>query len=340
MEIDTTLSGHPDVRASARRAADTGYDGLWTAEVQNDPFIALTLAATVTERPKLGTSVALALARNPMSLASTAHGLQALTGGRLLLGLGTQVRAHITRRYSMPWSRPAARMREFVLAMRSIWDCWADGGPLDFRGEFYTHTLMPPTFIPEPHGLGAPKVLLAGVGTAMTAVAGEVADGFLSHGFTTERYLREVTLPALRNGPRGASADFQVVGMPMLAVGDTDDELQRALEKVRSQVAFYGSTPAYRAVLGLHGWDDLGERLHRLSQQGEWDRMTALVDDEVLRTFAVVGRPAEVAEELMRRFGDVFTRCSVHTTYPVAPELLDEIAAAVRSQGARAEEPA
>ncbi|GAA2866938.1 LLM class F420-dependent oxidoreductase [Pseudonocardia halophobica] len=336
MKIDTSLplAGPADPREAARHAEEAGYDGLWAAEVKHDPFVALTLAATVTERAELGTSIALAFARNPMSLAATANDLQVLSGGRLLLGLGTQVRAHITRRFSMPWSQPAARMREFVLALRAIWECWADGTRLDFRGEFYSHTLMTPMFVPEPHGFGAPKVLLAGVGEAMTRTAAEVGDGFLCHGFTTERYLREVTVPALRQGRGGELGDFQLVGLPMIATGRTEEELARAVAGVRAQIAFYGSTPAYRGVLDLHGWGALGEELHGLSKQGEWERMGTLIDDDVLDAVAVVGEPEEIAPELLRRYGDLFSRCSLYTPWDADAALVTGIAADVRTGAA------
>ena len=336
MKIDTglPLAGPADPREAARHAEEAGYDALWAAEVKHDPFVALTLAATVTERAELGTSIALAFARNPMSLAATANDLQVLSGGRLLLGLGTQVGAHITRRFSMPWSRPAARMREFVLALRAIWECWADGTRLDFRGEFYTHTLMTPMFVPEPHGFGTPKVLLAGVGEAMTRTAAEVADGFLCHGFTTERYLREVTVPALRRGRGGELGDFQLVGLPMIATGRTEEELARAVAGVRAQIAFYGSTPAYRGVLDLHGWGALGEELHALSTQGEWERMGTVIDDAVLNAVAVVGEPEVIAPELLRRYGDLFSRCSLYTPWDADAALVTGIAADVRKGAA------
>ncbi|MEU7817513.1 TIGR03617 family F420-dependent LLM class oxidoreductase [Pseudonocardia sp. NPDC049154] len=338
MKIDTglPLAGPADPREAARHAEEAGYDALWAAEVKHDPFVALTLAATVTERAELGTSIALAFARNPMSLAATANDLQVLSGGRLLLGLGTQVRAHITRRFSMPWSRPAARMREFVLALRAIWECWADGTRLDFRGEFYTHTLMTPMFVPEPHGFGTPKVLLAGVGEAMTRTAAEVADGFLCHGFTTERYLREVTVPALRRGRGGELGDFQLVGLPMIATGRTEEELARAVAGVRAQIAFYGSTPAYGGVLDLHGWGALGEELHALSTQGEWERMGTVIDDAVLNAVAVVGEPEMIAPELLRRYGDLFSRCSLYTPWDADAALVTGIATELR-QGAAEE---
>jgi probable F420-dependent oxidoreductase len=323
-----------DPRPQARRTQAAGYDGLWLSEVRHDPFVALTLAATVTDRLELGTSIAVAFARNPMSTAVLAHDLQALTGGRLLLGLGTQVRAHITRRFSMPWSRPAARLREYVLALRAIWRAWETGEPLEFAGEFYTHTLMPPAFVPEPHAFGPAPVLLAGVGPGLTEVAGEVADGFLPHGFTTERYLRAVTLPALHRG-RDRSADpgapLTVCGSPMIVTGRTDREERAAATAVRAQIAFYGSTPAYRPVLEQHGWGGLGDELHALSRAGRWPDMSALIGDDVLQAFAIVAAPERVAAELECRYGDLFDRITLSLPYPVDDEVLDRMAAGVRA---------
>jgi probable F420-dependent oxidoreductase len=335
MRIDTMLpSGTPDPRAAAAQAECDGYDGVWASEIRHDPFLSLGLAATATDRITLGTAIALSFARNPMSTAVLANDLQALSGGRLLLGLGTQVRAHITRRFGMPWSRPAARMRDYVLAMRAIWACWYDGIPLDHRGEFYEHTLMTPMFTPEHHGHGAPGVLLAGVGEAMTIVAGEVADGFLCHGFTTEAYLREVTLPALERGrARGGAglSGFDIVGSPFVVVGRTEEEMAAAVASVRGQLAFYASTPAYRPVLERHGWGELGDELHALSRAGRWSELGGRLDDDVVRAFAIVGEPAEVGREYARRFGDVFTRASICTPYPADPTLLAEVADAVRA---------
>jgi probable F420-dependent oxidoreductase len=226
-------------------------------------------------------------------------------------------------------------MREYVLAMRAVWDSWYTGAPLDFRGEFYSHTLMSPMFVPEQHGFGAPRVVVAGVGEAMTEVAGEVADGFLPHGFTTERYLREVTVPALLRGRARRGLDlegFAVCGGPMVVTGGTEEEQAAVAEQVRGQIAFYGSTPAYRPVLELHGWGVLGDELHELSRAGRWAEMGGLVSDEVLRTFAVVGTPDEVGPEIVRRFGDVLTRVTLY-----APSLpFPEIAEAIRA-GATAE---
>lgn len=336
MKVDLTLSatGPVDQRAAAEEAEHAGYDGVWAAEVKHDPFLALGLAATVTERAELGTAIALAFARNPMSVASLGHDLQAVSRGRLILGLGTQVKAHVTRRFSMPWSHPAPRMREFVLAMRAIWDCWNNDVPLGFRGEFYSHTLMTPMFTPHPHPYGPPRVLLAGVGETMTEAAGEVADGFLCHGFTTERYLREVTLPALRRGRRrtgGVLDGFEVAGNPLIVTGRTEEELIASGQAVRRQIAFYGSTPAYRPVLELQGWGALGDELHRLSREGHWPQMGELVDDEVLNAFAVVGEPDHIAPELLRRYGDLLTRLTLYTPYDIDAQIAAQVANAVRT---------
>jgi probable F420-dependent oxidoreductase len=323
-----------DPRPLARRAEAAAYDGLWLSEVRHDPFLAAALAATVSERLELGTSIAVAFARSPMSTAVLAHDLQALTGGRFVLGLGTQIKAHIARRFSMPWSQPAQRLREYVHALRAIWLAWASGDQLDFAGEFYTHTLMPPMFVPEPHPFGPPPVFLAGVGPALTEVAGEVADGFLPHGFTTERYLRAVTLPALQRG-RARSAEpgapISVCGAPMIVTGRTEPERLAAAAAVRAQLAFYGSTPAYRPILELHGWGELGTAQHALSRAGRWADMPALIDDDVLDAFAVVAEPGQVVPELERRFGTVFDRLTLSLPYPVDDDVVDEIASGVRA---------
>lgn len=332
LRIDVALppAAHVDQRDAARTAERAGYDGLWVGEITHDPFLMLSLAATVTDRIDLGSSVALALARSPMTLAISANDLQAVSGGRFRLGLGSQVKAHITRRFGMPWSRPAARMREFVLAMRAIWDCWAGERELDFDGEFYRLSLMPPQFVPPAHGYGPPPVLLAAVGAAMTQTAAEVADGLLCHGFTTAAYLDEVTLPALRRSRDGGLDGFEVVGHPMIVTGRSEREMATATAEVRAQIAFYASTPAYRPVLAVHGWEELGEELHRLSRLGRWAEMPGLVDDTVLDAFAVTGEPRAVAAGLRRRYAGRFTRCVLHTAYDPGPGVLEEITERVR----------
>ncbi len=308
--------------SSAKELEEAGYSGIWTAETSHDPFFPLLLAAEHTETVELGTSIAVAFARNPMVLANIGYDLQAYSKGRFVLGLGSQIKPHITKRFSMEWSKPAARMREMVLAIRAIWDTWNNGTPLNFRGDFYTHTLMTPFFNPGPNPYGDAKIFLAGVGELMTEVAGEVCDGFICHGFTTEKYLREVTIPALERGRAKAGKTmegFEVVGPSFVVTGSDENELTAASQGTRQQIAFYGSTPAYRPVLDIHGWGGLQDELNTLSKQGKWVEMGNLVDDEILNTFAVVGEPEQIAPELHRRYGDVIQRISFYAPYKSDP---------------------
>ncbi|MDT5146865.1 MAG: hypothetical protein QOC58_1510, partial [Mycobacterium sp.] len=255
-------------------------------------------------RLELGTNIAVAFARNPMIVANIGWDLQSYSQGRFVLGLGTQIQPHIEKRFSMPWSHPARRMREFVSALRAIWSAWADGTKLRFEGDFYTHKIMTPMFTPEPNPYPAPKVFIAAVGEAMTEMCGEVADGHLGHPMVSKRYLDEVTMPALLRGMQRSGRshnDFQVSAEVMVATGRNDAELSAATAAVRKQIAFYGSTPAYRRVLEVHGWGDLQTELHRLSLQGGWDEMGLLIDDEMLAAFAVVGPVDTVAAALRSR---------------------------------------
>ncbi len=327
MKVDTGISG--SISNAGGRAAELearGYSGLWTAETAHDPFLPLAVAAERTSEIELGTSIAVAFARNPMLLANIGWDLQALSQGRFVLGLGSQIKPHITKRFSMEWSSPAARMREMVQAIRVIWDTWENGTKLAFRGEFYKHTLMTPFFTPDASELGdfgLPKIFLAGVGELMTEVAGEVCDGFFCHGFTTEKYLREITIPALEKGRTAAGKsmdDFQIVGPSFVVTGTTDEEMEQAATGTRQQIAFYGSTPAYRKVLDVHGWGGLQDELNTLSKQGKWEKMGTLIDDEILNTFAVVGPPEAIAPELERRYGDVVDRISFSAPYESDPE--------------------
>jgi probable F420-dependent oxidoreductase len=325
MLVDVRLDGALATAGSEASAVErSGFDAAWVAEAGNDPFLAIALAAEHTSHIQLGTAVAIAFARSPMTVAQTAWQLNNESDGRFLLGLGSQVKAHIERRYSMPWSRPAARMREFVLALHAIWSSWSTGEPLAFSGEFYTHTLMSPMFAPAPNPVGAPRVFIAAVGPLMTEAAGEVADGLRVHGFTTERHLREVSLPAIDRGlaksGRGRDA-FEISYPVMYATGHDDEEIDAAVLATRRQLAFYGSTPAYRSVLDLHGWGDLQPDLYALARQGEWTQMGALIDDEVLDAFAVVGTVPEVARQVLTRYGDVVDRISLHQPYGSRPEV-------------------
>ncbi len=312
-----------DAAANAAVAAERdGYDGWWAFETQIDPFLGCAVAAERTERVDIGTSIVVAFARNPMTVALQANDVHALSGGRFTLGLGSQIKPHITRRYSMPWSKPAARMREFILAIRAIWECWATDGQLDFQGDFYTHTLMAPFFNPGPNPHGNPRIMLAAVGPLMTQAAGEVADGVLCHAFSTERYMREATLPALEKGfaKAGRTIDgFEITAPAFVVARDTEQELADGSALVKQQIAFYGSTPAYRPVLDLHGWGDLQDDLQAMTKRGEWDRMGDLIDDEVLHTFAVIGTPDHAFAELKKRYGDICTRITL-----TLPEERDE----------------
>jgi len=310
--------------AAAADQEALGFDGIWAAETNHDPFLALTLAAEHTDRVELGTSIAVAFARNPMTLAQTAYNLNAFAEGRFRLGLGSQIKAHITRRFSMPWSHPAPRMREFVLAMQAIWASWSEGTTLDFRGDFYEHTLMTPFFDPGPNSFGAPPVFLAAVGELMTKVAGEVADGMLCHGFTTESYMRDITLPALGAGLDASGrtrADVQLSLPAFVVTGANEEEMAAAASGVRGQIAFYGSTPAYRGVLEHHGWGDLQTELKPLSKEGRWAEMGERIDDDMLETFAVVAEPDAVGDALLARFGDLVDRISFYAPYRSAPGL-------------------
>jgi probable F420-dependent oxidoreductase len=300
--------------SAAATAEELGFDGWWAPETQADAMISCAVAAERTERLQLATGVAVAFARNPMALAMAANDVQALSGGRFVLGLGSQIKPHITRRFSMPWSHPAPRMREFILAVRAIWSSFETGERLDFKGDFYTHTLITPFFNPGPNPYGPPGLVLAAVGPKMTEVAGEVADGIMIHGFCTERYLREVTLPALERGAAraGRTLDgFEVTAPGFVVAHDSEEVRDAGAAMVRSQIGFYGSTPAYRAVLELHGWGELQDELHALTLRGAWDQLPAAVSDEVLNAFAIIGTPEEAAAELLRRYGDVATHVTL-----------------------------
>jgi probable F420-dependent oxidoreductase len=320
MKVDFTLSGEPGDGDLAAAAELRRYDGIWLPEITHDPFPLLAVAASRTETIELGTAIAVAFARNPMSMALVANDLQMYSGGRFLLGVGSQIKPRITKRFSMPWSAPADRMREYVLAMREI-HSWATGELLNFVGEFYTHTLMTPFFNPGLSPYGNPPIILAGVGPRMTQVAGEVADGFFVHGFTTERYMRETTLRALRLGRAAVGNDnldgFAISGLPFIVTGPDEKHVRAADAATRKQIAIYGSTPAYRPVLEMHGWGQLGEELNQLSKRGEWDQMGRLITDEMLHEFAIVAPPDQVAERLLTRYGDVFTRTGFYAPYSV-----------------------
>jgi probable F420-dependent oxidoreductase len=322
LRLDVTFGGRPEEAvAGIEEAERRGVDRALVSETAHDPFQQLAVAASRTPRIELGTGVAIAFSRTPMTLAHSAWDLQRGSGGRAVIGLGSQVAPHITRRYGMPWSSPAARMREFVGATRAIWQSWQTGDRLSFRGDFYTHTLMTPMFDPGPLPQGPPRVLVAAVGPLMAQVAGEVGDGVICHPLTSAAYLTDRLLPHVRRARDEAEAKadasgltlrpFEVAGSVLTATGRTEEELAASVAGIRERIAFYASTPSYRPVLEHHGWGGLHEELHRLSVRGRWQEMGPLVDDEVLDAFAVVGEPAEVARTIGARYRAVLTRVSV-----------------------------
>ena len=315
LKVDAAVvSRLAQVPAGAHTLERRGYDGCWTAEVSHDPFLPLTLAAEHTTRIELGTSIAVAFARNPMTVAQIGWDLQDYSQGRFILGLGSQIKPHIEKRFSMPWSKPVARMHEFVLALREIWSCWREDTRLQFEGQFYTHTLMTPMFVPPAHPHRDPKVFVAAVGDRMTEMCGEVADGILAHAFSTQRYVREVTLPTLSRGLERSGrvrGDIEVASPLFVVTGRDDAELKAAAAATRKQIAFYASTPAYRGVLELHGWGDLHTELHRLSRDGDWDGMGSLIDDTILGEFAVVAPLDEIAAKIRSRCDGLIDRVLV-----------------------------
>jgi probable F420-dependent oxidoreductase len=339
VKIDAFLRGGlAEASAEAAAAQASGYDGVHSAELGHDPFLLLGQAVGGAPGLEFGTSIAIAFARSPMTVAYSAWDLQALTGGRFYLGLGSQVKAHIERRFSMPWSRPAARMREYVLALRAIWQSWQDGSKLDFDGEFYRHTLMTPMFSPGPLASGPPRVLIAAVGEEMTRVAGEVADGLIAHSFTTRRYLEEVTLPAVRAGlARGggdAEKEFELAYTPFVVTGADEESMAASAAVARERIAFYASTASYRGVLELHGWGDLQTSLNALARQGEWREMGGLIDDGMLGAFAVVAPLDELPAAYARWVGGLADRTGFTPPDGVDADATAELVAAVRTTAA------
>lgn len=314
MRVDGGLTAELDqVDGNIRDLEEMGYDGALCAETSHDPFLPLALAARESERIELMTSIAVAFARSPMTLANIGHDLNQYSKGRFIMGLGSQIRPHITKRFSMPWHSPAKQMKELISAMRAIWSCWHEGTKLDFRGEYYQHSLMTPMFTPTNTEYGPPRVFLAAVGPLMTQVAGEVADGVIIHAFTTEKYLRETTLPNIEKGLAAGGRkrqDFQIAYPCFVVTGTDEESFARARETVTRQIGFYGSTPAYRPVLESIGAGELQPVLNTLSKEGKWAEMGELITDDLLREFAVVGEPKDVAPEMLRRYGDVVDRCS------------------------------
>ena len=340
MHVATTVPTEDPGRAGELFAEleRIGYDSGFSFESKHDPFLPLALASQTTSRLRLGTAVAIAFARNPMVLAGVGYDLQRLTEGRFVLGLGSQIRPHIENRFSETWSRPAARMRELVLAVRAIWDCWEGHSELRFEGEFYHHTLMTPAFDPGPSPQGPPPVFIGGFGPRMIEVAGEVADGLIVHPFNTRRSLEELVLPALARGRLAADrADgaVELMWVMMVVTWSTDEEHDIAMRSVRDQLAFYGSTPAYAPVLELHGHEGLHHELNRLSKQGRWADMATLVPDDLVEEVAVVGPRGEIAEKIRARADGVTDRVGLVNNRNPDPGLFADIVADLHGRDSR-----
>jgi len=337
VRIHTMLAGLEEAAANARRLEALGVDGAFTFEGPQDVFTPLVLAAAATSRLELMTNVAIAFPRNPVQLAHQANDLQTLSHGRFTLGLGVQIRAQVERRYGVPFDRPIARMRELVGALRAVFDTWEHGVPLDFQGEFYHHTLMPPMFDPGPNPYGRPPVYLGALGPQMTRLAAEVADGLLVMPFNSRRHFAERTLPMVDEGLARAGrsrADLDLVGEVIVCCGRTEEEQVAADEATRWLLSFYASTPSYRPVLEAEGWGDLQPELRALTREGRWDELPGRIEPTMLSTLAARGTPAEVAADIRGRFGDRVDQVGFYTPYAVAEDVLGELVDALRADPA------
>ncbi|MFT5032254.1 MAG: putative F420-dependent oxidoreductase, partial [Bacteroidia bacterium] len=299
------------------------FDGLMVAEIAHDPFPALTIAAYESEKLELRTSIALALARNPMSMAYMAHELNALSEGRFTLGMGSQIRAHITRRFCMPWYGPAKQMKEYVEALKAIWDCWYDGKALNYEGEHYQYDLMTPEFVPTNIEYGRPRIAVAAVGPLMTKTVAQVADGIIVHSFCSRKHLQEVVVPSIERHLADAGRnreDFEIQYAPFMATGETEEAIAKAKEEIRYRIGFYGSTPAYRTVLETHGWGDLQTELRALTKENRWQDLGSLVTDEVLEAFTCSGEPVQMAAQMRDWFDGKIDRTTIGSE--LSPEIV------------------
>ena len=321
MKFDATLPniGLHSVPAIAKAAEEIGFDALWTQETQHDPFLPCALIAEHTARLHCGTAIAVSFARSPANLAYTAWDLAAQSNGRFILGLGTQVKAHIERRYGQPWPESVTgKLREQIQVIRALWDCWQNGTKLNYRGEYYKITLMSPFFTPPPlpmgegRGEGLIPIYIAGVNTGLAKLAGELCDGFHVHPFHSVRYLREVILPAIEEGTKKESRKREDIAVSVtLFVATTPEEINFA----RQQISFYASTPSYRTVMDLHGWSDIAEKLSAHAARGEWTQMPRLVTDEMLNEFAVVTEDGKLADELKKRYEGIADRLALYIPF-------------------------
>ena len=326
MKLDVGMLTHdlktiPDY---ARRVEAMGYDCLWSSETQHDPFLPLAVAASVTSKIKLGTAIAVAFPRSPMVLAQLAWDLQKASDGRFILGLGTQVKGHNERRFSVKFESPGPKMREIVLALGTIWDCWQNGTKLNFKGQFYRFDLMTPFFNPGPIEHPKIPVYIAGVNQYMCRIAGEVCDGLHVHPFNSPKYLREYVHPAVNEGLKTSGRKretFTYITSTFVVVGDTDQEVALTRQSVKQQVAFYASTRTYEPVLAAHGWQDLAPALHRKSVEGDWKGMADLITDEMVDAFAVTGTYATIGQKIRERYTGLLDRTSLYQ--PWQPGLAD-----------------
>ncbi len=317
MKLDVGMLTHEltSIPAYARKVEALGFDCLWSSETQHDPFLPLAVAATVTSRVKLGTAIAVAFPRSPMVTAHIAWDLQRASAGRFILGLGSQVKGHNERRFSVKFESPAPKMREIVLALRAIWDCWQNGTKLSFKGQFYRFDLMTPFFNPGPIAQPKIPVYLAAVNAAMCRVAGEVCEGLHVHPFNSPTYLRDYVQPAVDEGlgrAGRARRDFTYATSTFVVIGDTEDEIRPARQAVRQQIAFYASTRTYEPVLAAHGWQDLVPHLHRKSVEGDWAGMASLITDEMIDTYAVTGSYDTIAARLQQRYAGLLNRTAFY----------------------------
>jgi probable F420-dependent oxidoreductase len=318
VKFDARLSSEgPDALATgatSRWAEEIGVAGLWAGENKHDSFLPLAVAADNTSRIQLGTAVAIAFSRSPMVTAQLAWDLQRRSGGRFLLGLGTQVKPHVERRFSMPWDRPVARLRDYVAAVRAIWHSFQNGEPLRYEGRFYRHTLLPPVFNPGPIDSPDIPISVAGVSPGLIRLAGEVCDGLHVHPFHSPAYVRNVVLAELEEAATAAGRDPSGVELStsvFVVTGDTERERERQRAAVRSRIAFYASTPAYRVVLDIHDWGAVGEKLHAMSRNGQWEEMSEHVSDEMMQAFAVEAEPNEVGSALRERYDGLIDRVAL-----------------------------
>ncbi len=329
MKLDAGLAVEgkhlPGIDETGRAAESLGFAGLWTSETKHDSFLPLAVAANATERLSLGTSIAIAFSRSPMVTAQVAWDLQDLSEGRFILGLGTQVKAHITRRFGMPWDRPAARLKDYILALRAIWESFQTEGSLSYEGEFYHHTLITPFFNPGPIEQPEIPVYIAGVNTRLATLAGELCDGFHVHPFHTPEYVRQVVQPAIKEGAKKENrspGEVELATSVFIITGESEEEIEKQRQKMRAQAAFYASTPTYRTVLDVHGWGEVGEKLGNLAREKKWDEMPELITDEMLHAFAIEASPDDIGPALVERYEGLIDRLALYL--PFVPGERDE----------------